>query len=733
MKITNSFLAFVFLVFTQGFFLAGTGFVSMVSADDGWKNFYGIAWTGTSSEHAKYAKQMGYDSIAIQTNTTYKGKQDYANLKFYFIDLKNWAFDLFGYERFIDTTKTYSQAEKDFYKQHMVWKSYDTFPYNLASGWFQGTSTKFSAMWDFQQQAVIDMVVEKIMTMFHDYEDASLPFTFAGYMEDEPSLNGIFYRWVKNRNSVTSLSYWTGIESGLKHDAIVHKYATYQEGKAAFFKKLRERMLQDFPDAKWIGEPYSMYWGWVNVIKDCADKDVLTPDMLVQEGSNTEFVDDDRIFNSGVTITKDMVGVTQPNNVNEYENRLYAAKAGINGAWYNWFGRFGGTGNMPNFKSITEVYPRLKLIRCLPNWDNLNNVPLTDRSWDGSVYRSTKSYASSDVMYSRQPKTGKLFAVFNTTNGVVKLNAGEAVTGVQRADSYFIESGDGSADVDILGDEIRLKSGVGIDVDATNGQVKGRGYIFTLSTSTGIAPNVTTGSATDVTSNSVTLGGTVNANGLSTTAWFEYGTTSGTYGSKSSAQGVSGSSNTAINMGVNGLSAAKTYYYRLVAKNSAGIKYGGERSFTTNPTTTNLAPNPGFETDPMVNYFTDGNGAFTWTADAAYTGSRSLKIVSSQSTGTFARWMSKTTEIGAFAGAYYTASVWMKAGSINQYGKLVINFWDSSLKYLGGYKSSGLVSGTSGWTKITVQGTALSNAAYLRVEFRLYGPGTLWIDDVTIK
>ncbi|KXK10510.1 MAG: hypothetical protein UZ22_OP11002000717, partial [Microgenomates bacterium OLB23] len=63
MKITNSFLACVFLVFTQGFFLAGTGFVSIVSADDGWKNFYGISWAGTIIEHAKYAKQMGHDYI----------------------------------------------------------------------------------------------------------------------------------------------------------------------------------------------------------------------------------------------------------------------------------------------------------------------------------------------------------------------------------------------------------------------------------------------------------------------------------------------------------------------------------------------------------------------------------------------------------------------------------------------------------------------------------------------
>lgn len=72
-------------------------------------------------------------------------------------------------------------------------------------------------------------------------------------------------------------------------------------------------------------------------LKDRADKDELTPDMLTQESSSTNFVDNDSNFNSGVNVTRDMVGISQPNSVGEYENRFYAAKAGINWAWYNWF------------------------------------------------------------------------------------------------------------------------------------------------------------------------------------------------------------------------------------------------------------------------------------------------------------------------------------------------------------------------------------------------------------
>ncbi|TVL99634.1 MAG: hypothetical protein CV087_17380 [Candidatus Brocadia sp. WS118] len=100
-----------------------------------------------------------------------------------------------------------------------------------------------------------------------------------------------------------------------------------------------------------------------------------------------------------------------------------------------------------------------------------------------------------------------------------------------------------------------------------------------------IPPMVTTGTTSNITSNSATLNGTVNANGLNTTAWFEYGTTSGAYNSTSSTQTVSGWDETTISISISGLSAGTTYYYRIAAQNSAGTTYGSEMSFPT-PTPT---------------------------------------------------------------------------------------------------------------------------------------------------
>ena len=319
----------------------------------------------------------------------------------------------------------------------------------------------------------------------------------------------------------------------------------------------------------------------------------------MQEGSGTEFVDEDKNFNSVVDISRDMVGITQPNSVGEYENRLYAAKAGINGAWYNWFGRFGGTGNMPGFNSITEVYPRLKLIRVISNWDNFNKVLLSDRSWDGSVYRSQKdgrlqSYVDENLMYSRQPKNGKIFVVFNNHSGALTLNSGETVTSISKVDDYFIESVDATGDFKISGGQIELKEGIdipqasysyrnrinGVWTDLTGTTSIGLGYIVT--TSTASAPAVTTNKAV-VSVSAASLEATVNPNGSQTVYWFEYGTDKSTIITNKinelSLSVIQGS--TAVSNELKGLKSSTTYYYRIGARNEGGTSYGEILSFST--------------------------------------------------------------------------------------------------------------------------------------------------------
>ncbi|MBM2835171.1 MAG: hypothetical protein HW406_2332, partial [Candidatus Brocadiaceae bacterium] len=99
--------------------------------------------------------------------------------------------------------------------------------------------------------------------------------------------------------------------------------------------------------------------------------------------------------------------------------------------------------------------------------------------------------------------------------------------------------------------------------------------------SSAAAPTVTTGSASQVTYNSATLRGTVNANGLSTTAWFQYRIVDGPSKSTFSTQTVIGTSDTEVSFSIIQLLPGTTYYYRLAARNDAGTTYGDEVSFTT--------------------------------------------------------------------------------------------------------------------------------------------------------
>ena len=85
---------------------------------------------------------------------------------------------------------------------------------------------------------------------------------------------------------------------------------------------------------------------------------------------------------------------------------------------------------------------------------------------------------------------------------------------------------------------------------------------------------------TNLTASSVTLNATINPEGLSTTYFFEYGTTK-SYGSVVPASEVSvgsGKANLAVSQSISGLTLETAEHYRVVAKNASGITYGEDRT-----------------------------------------------------------------------------------------------------------------------------------------------------------
>ncbi|MGN6798287.1 MAG: hypothetical protein ACTHKS_09065 [Gaiellaceae bacterium] len=109
------------------------------------------------------------------------------------------------------------------------------------------------------------------------------------------------------------------------------------------------------------------------------------------------------------------------------------------------------------------------------------------------------------------------------------------------------------------------------------GTATGADATFTTSS----APVAVTADATAIAVTSATLRGQVTPNGLSTTWWFEYGTSTA-YGLKTASHSAgSGTTAKSVSDGVTRLTAGKSYHFRLVAQNSSGRVFGLDRVFTT--------------------------------------------------------------------------------------------------------------------------------------------------------
>ena len=110
----------------------------------------------------------------------------------------------------------------------------------------------------------------------------------------------------------------------------------------------------------------------------------------------------------------------------------------------------------------------------------------------------------------------------------------------------------------------------------TPGGTNGANTLYTYVT----PPTVATAAATSATPTGAVLNGTVNANGASTIASFNYGPTN-TYGfSIAAAQSpVTGSSATPVSAALSGLVPGATYHYQAVGVNSGGTVLGADQTF----------------------------------------------------------------------------------------------------------------------------------------------------------
>lgn len=468
---------------------------------DSWKNnFGGHSFSGSGTKTARYANALGYEYIGItgwRRPSQFTGKTEYSNLKFTLTDPHSMIMRPYFSNLTlpgnlsviqIDYTATHTAAQIAFYNDYMAWGSNTTFPYNIATGWWENAN-KFSVLWDFQQQRVIDMVCDSIVAMATRYQCGTTSpagtagtnsFTFAGYEIDVADLSGDFRIWDGGANTAVTLSYWTGTDSTLLHGTITHEYSTYTEAKAAFYKQLNTELRTVFPEMKWKIEPWIFYSYWINDVKNRSDVADLIPDMMMQESGLdaylTNFVDDTNIYTTpSFPFSKAKAASTQSREGDHTDDRLIAAKAAINGAWFLWWGKLdSGTGSMPDWDaSIDLVYPRLKLLRCVPSWCNLSDLPngTESTSWDGNTFLATHTTRAGSAPFARigtdtmqcymwgssrgrpfgQFRDHEMFAVIRGTDSTrtetIQIDPNRNVYDIQRVNEYFEPDGnDAKAD-----------------------------------------------------------------------------------------------------------------------------------------------------------------------------------------------------------------------------------------------------------------------------------------------
>lgn len=113
----------------------------------------------------------------------------------------------------------------------------------------------------------------------------------------------------------------------------------------------------------------------------------------------------------------------------------------------------------------------------------------------------------------------------------------------------------------------------------TAGRVSGKVGAFTTLPSA--RPQVSTGGASHVAANSVTVAGTVNPECSATSYYFQFGTTTGYGNSTPHRNAGSGTAAQAVSANISGLRANTLYHYRIAGISGAGTGTGVDRTFRT--------------------------------------------------------------------------------------------------------------------------------------------------------
>jgi len=216
----------------------------------------------------------------------------------------------------------------------------------------------------------------------------------------------------------------------------------------------------------------------------------------------------------------------------------------------------------------------------------------------GSAAAATAPSAATGPVNSVGPTTATVTGSVNPNGTATTWRVEYGTSTSYGSTTAAVNAGSGTATVPVSASLTGLKAGTTYHyrVVATSSAGTGRGADGILTTSA--APQVVTGTVTNVTPSSATLNGTVDPSGRATTWFFEYGTSTG-YGTKTAVKDAgSGTGAVSVSASISGLTTGRTYHYRLTATSDAGTSHGSDQTFVassapaaTTKSTSNIGDN----------------------------------------------------------------------------------------------------------------------------------------------
>ncbi|WNR46144.1 carbohydrate binding domain-containing protein [Paenibacillus roseipurpureus] len=446
-----------------------------------YRHYHGLGWWQEPENELRYAHAMGYKYVFLEksqakqiSNSPYK-----KNLNWYYNDVYKHVRPLSSMSlsagtlsdlksrypnTFVDwpemsralnipelnSLKSYNNAVymeiKNLYETYFtISNTTKSFPDNLLG--LRWSSEAYEPFYDFQKQSVITFLINRIKEDVTAYDDPANNFLFTGIMQDVPEM----YKEAD-------------------YNVLPANNTTYKAGWFEFLRQLKDDLIASYPtrSIKFVFEPYRVL-DWVNDVNgtsySSADKKKILGDYLSAE-SIQDVVTNPAITGTGLLANEDVGSSTPDFNPTELNYTPYAlpllGELASNGKFFNWYGRPGpepySTSKADHDASIMLLSDAMKLARILPNWENLNGVLLSGRSWNKTTlsYSSSKSVANKNVIAARRPGTNMIYAHFLNSSGTIPLQSGESVVKVMRVNEYMEPTVSGAADLSVSGSTVSI-------------------------------------------------------------------------------------------------------------------------------------------------------------------------------------------------------------------------------------------------------------------------------------